>query len=174
MVREKLRLTATLALAVGTLASPSPARGAWETVTVVVQESTGETREIEGTKIAYGYYTREFTPKGVKDRLHIAKELPFSDRDVRFPDLTSIVFDLTNDSTTGLLVPTTMHITYLKKREKKVKLERKVSELRGFGNPKPVLLILTTAEGKVEFDLTPPYDDEGRSRYRPIVRVFFH
>ena len=169
MVREKLRLLAA-ALTLG--AAATPALG-WETVTVVVQESSGEVREIAGTGIAYGYYTREFTPKGVKDRLRVEKDLPFSDRDLKFPEVSSIEFRLEMDGTTNLMVPITMHIRYQPKRNKIVEIDRKVAELRGFGNPNPVIFILTTEDGKVEFDITPPFDDEGRDRYRPILKVLF-
>ena len=171
MLRKRFPLNVWLAVAV--LLVPSVARGGWETVRVIFQEPSGETSEIEGTKIVYGYYVREFTPKGVKDRLRTEKGLAFPDRDIPFPDLTSIEFDLEADGTSGKLVPTKMRITYQEKRDQVVRVEREVGDLRGFGNPNPAVLIVTTADGRVELDLTPPFDDEGRGLYRPIVRILF-
>ena len=165
--------TLPLAAAMAILPGISTASAAWKTVTVVMEEPDGKTREVKGSAIAYGHYIRDFTSKGIKDRLRVEKHLVFPDRDVRFPDLDLIEFDLQEDSTTQLKVPTVMHITYQPKRDKVLKLQRKVSELRGFSNPKPVQLIITTPEGKVHLDLTPPYDEEGRKEFRPIVRVSF-
>jgi hypothetical protein len=165
------RTKAAIAL-VAVLAAPAATAG-WTSVRVTLQEPDGTTREVSGTALSYGYYVREFTPKGVRDRLRVEKLLPFHDRDIRFPDLARIEFDLAQDGAAGLLVPTVMHITYTKKRDEVVTLDRGVSELRGHGNPRPVLLIVESGTERVELDLTPGHDDEARGRYRPIVRVVF-
>ena len=158
----------------GMMAAIAPdARGGWDRVTIVLLEEDGEVREVTGTKIAYGYYQREFTPNGVKDRLRVERSLVFADRDVRFPDLHHIRFEHQLDGSTGLQVPTTMEITYRNRKDTLVQLERKVSELQGFGNPKPVVLIVTTEDDKVHIDLTPSYDEEARARYRPVLEVRF-
>ena len=160
-------------LLVGCLIGTTEAGAAWKTVTVILEEPDGSTREVRGTGIAYGHYIREFTPKGTKDRLRVEKNLVFPDRIVRFLELDAIEFDLTEDSTAKLKVPTVMRMRYRPKRDEILTLERKVSELKGYGQPKPIQLIVTTAEGKVHLDLTPPYDDEARQNYRPILNVEF-
>lgn len=167
----KIPVVAALVLAVAAVLSP-PVR-AWEQVTVVVQEASGETRSIQGTRLQYGYYRREFTPKGVKDRLRVEKELPFADRDIKLAEIERIEFTLEDDSRTGRPVPTMMQIAHRPGGGESRTVERAVADLRGFGNPKPVLLILHTDEGKVELDITPPYDDAALEGYRPILRVLF-
>jgi hypothetical protein len=164
-------LVTVLVLAVAAVLSP-PAR-AWERVTVVVQEASGETVSIQGTRLQYGYYRREFTPKGVKDRLRVEKELPFADRDIKLADIESIEFTLEDDARTGKQVPTMMRIAHRPGGGESKTVERAVADLRGFGNPKPVLLILHTDEGKQELDITPPYDDAALEGYRPILKVLF-
>jgi hypothetical protein len=70
-------------------------------------------------------------------------------------------------------VPKTMEITYAKRKDKVIQLEKQMSELQGFGNPQPVVLIVTTEKGNVQIDLTPSYDDAARAEYRPVLEVRF-
>ena len=168
MVRPAFWSVALALLAVSGLATAK-----WETVTLVLEEPDGTTEQVEGTKISYGYYVRDFTPKGVKDKLRISRHLAFPERDVRFPDLTRIEFRYVVDSKADVKVPTVMEITYQEKRGVVQKEERQVANLRGFGHPRSMVLILTTPEGDVQFDLLPSHEEEKRQGYRPITEVIF-
>ena len=148
-------------------------KNTWETVTVFLEEPDGGTLEVQGTAISYAYYVREFSPKGVKDKLQVKKHLIFPDKNIRFPDLDRIEFELGLDTQTQVKEPTSMTIYYREKRGEVVELEREVSMLRGFEHPKPVMLIVTTDDGEVELDLTPAHDETEREDYLPIVKVQF-
>jgi hypothetical protein len=160
---------AALALAVG------GADAAWKTVTVDLETADGAPEVVRGTGIAYGWYVRDFTPKGVKDRLQTDKKaFLFQDRGYPLRDLVSIEFEHELEKTTGLRTPSKVHLSYVRPGSKEtLTVDRAVSELQGFGGPKPIVFVVTTADGTREISLTPPLTEEERKAYRPILRILF-
>jgi len=160
---------ATLALAVG------GADAAWKTVTVDLETADGAPEVIRGSGIAYGWYVRDFTPKGVKDRLQTDKKaFLFQDRAFPLRDLVSIEFEHEVERTTGLRTPSKVHLSYIRPGAKELlTIDRPVAELQGFGGPKPIVFVVTTADGTKEISLTPPLTEEERKQYRPILRIKF-
>ena len=160
---------AALALAVG------GADAAWKTVTLDLEAADGAPEVIRGTAIAYGWYVRDFTPKGVKDRLQTDKKaFLFQDRSFPLRDLVSIEFEHELERTTGLRTPSKVRLSYIRPGAKELlTVDRPVSELQGFGGPKPIVFVVTTADGVKEIDLTPPLDEAARKQYRPLLRILF-
>ena len=78
---------------------------------------------------------RDFTPKGVKDRLKTDKKyFLFQDRGIVLRDLRSITFDHEVERTTGVRVPTQVHLTYVRPGGKEtIIVDRPVADLQGFG-----------------------------------------
>ena len=148
-------------------------KNTWETVNVLLEEPGGGTMEVKGTAISYAYYVREFSPKGVKDKRQVKKYLYFPDKNISFPDLSRIEFELGTDTQTNLKEPTSMRIYYREKRGEVVEVERKIGDLQGFGHPIPAMLIVQTDDGDVELDLTPAHDEKEREGYLPILKVTF-
>lgn len=174
MLRRKRLMYAALALAAMLLAGGAT-QAAWKTVTVDLESPDGKPEVVKGTALAYGWYVRDFTPKGVKDKLQIdRKKIHFQDRDLVIKDLQSIEFDQEMDKTTGVRVPTWAHFTLIRPGTSEiVKVDRMVSELQGFGGPMPIVLVITTSDGEKQVDLTPPLDEAGRKNYRPVLRLLF-
>jgi hypothetical protein len=175
MRRTFPHLPAVLIAAAALTLAVSGADAAWKTVTVDLESAEGAPEVLRGTAIAYGWYIRDFTPKGVKDRLQTDKKaFLFQDRAFPLRDLVSIEFEHELERTTGLRTPSKVHLSYIRPGTKELlTIDRPVSELQGFGGPKPIVFVVTTADGTKEIDLTPPLTEEARKRYRPILRILF-
>jgi len=168
-LRAVLIAVAALVLAEG------GANAAWKTVTVDLESADGTPEVIRGTAIAYGWYVRDFTPKGVKDRLQTDKKsFLFQDHGYPLRDLVSIEFEHEVEGTTGLRTPSKVRLSYIRPGAKELlTVDRLVSELQGFGGPMPIVFVVTTAEGTTEISLTPPLSEDARKGYRPILRIRF-
>jgi len=175
MRRPILHLSAMLIGAVALALSVGGADAAWKTVTVDVEGADGTPEVIRGTAIAYGWYVRDFTPKGVKDRLQTDKKaFLFQDKAYPLRDLVSIEFEHEVERTTGLRTPSKVRLSYVRPGAKELlTVDRPVSELQGFGGPMPIVFVVTTADGTKEINLTPPLGEEARKQYRPLLRILF-